>query len=296
VTGGYIGDFPVYQGHVVTIDRASGRITHVFNSLCSNLRGLIDPPRRCPASDSAIWGREGSVVEPGSGRILLATGNADFNGRTNWGDSVLELGPTLGLLHSWTPANQHELDANDIDLGSTSPALVTVGGRRLAVQAGKGGQIYLLDLDRLNGTPGPASPRLGGQLATIASPGGGQVLTSPAVWRRAGGALVFVADDSGTAAYRVTGGARPRIALAWHNGTGGTSPVLAGGLLYAYDQQGGHLDVYAPATGRRLASLSAPRGHWNSPIVAGGRIILPVGSYHSPADENEVVIFHLPGR
>ena len=35
-TGGYIGDAPPYQGHVVAIDAGSGRIAHVWNSLCSN--------------------------------------------------------------------------------------------------------------------------------------------------------------------------------------------------------------------------------------------------------------------
>ena len=48
-TGGYDGDAPPYQGHVVLIDRASGRRTHVWNSLCSHRRRLIRPPS-CPAS------------------------------------------------------------------------------------------------------------------------------------------------------------------------------------------------------------------------------------------------------
>ncbi len=70
-TGGYIGDAPPYQGHVVMINRAAGRITHVWNSLCSNRHHLINP-RSCPASDSAIWARSGAVIEPDTGRILPA--------------------------------------------------------------------------------------------------------------------------------------------------------------------------------------------------------------------------------
>ena len=42
-TGGYIGDAPPYQGHVVSIDAASGKIDAVFNSLCSNRREIIEP-------------------------------------------------------------------------------------------------------------------------------------------------------------------------------------------------------------------------------------------------------------
>jgi hypothetical protein len=53
--------------------------------------------------------------------------------------------------------------------------------------------------------------------------------------------------------------------------------VVAGGLLYVYDP-GGALNVYVPSTGRLLSTLPAGSGHWNSPIVAAGRVILPEGS------------------
>lgn len=290
-TGGYFGDGPVYQGHVVLIDRSSGRVTHVFNTLCSQIPTLIRPPSVCHQSDSAIWGRAGVVVEP-SGRMLVSTGNGDFNGSTDWGDSVLELSPTLALLHNWTPANQAQLNASDTDLGSSSPVLLpALGGRRLVVQGGKDAKLHLLDLQRLNGTSAGAGPRLGGELQELSTPGGDQLFTAPAAWGHGGRDWVFVADDSGTAAYVVSGGAHPRMRLAWHNGTSGTSPVLAGGLLYVYDPSAGDLDVYRPLSGARVATLGAAAGHWNSPIVVGGRIILPVGSYHDRATSGAIYIW-----
>jgi outer membrane protein assembly factor BamB len=294
VTGGYYGDAPTYQGHVVLIDRASGRVAHVFNSLCSDRHELIDPPSSCPASDSAIWARAGAVVESGSRRLLLATGNGPFNGSTDWGDSVLELTPDASaLLHNWTPTNQAELEASDSDLGSTAPAVLP---GRLAVQGGKSGSLALLDLNRLNGTTGGAGPRQGGQLQTISAPGGGEVLTAPAVWTAGGRTYVFVANDSGTAAY-VLGGRR--LHPVWEDGTAGTSPVLAGGLLYVYDEVDGTLRVLRPATGGTVATLAAASGHWNSPIVVGGRVILPVGGGTEGPDHltsGRVFIYHLPGR
>jgi hypothetical protein len=299
VTGGYYGDAPSYQGHVVMIDRGSGHITQVWNSLCSNRHYLIDPPRSCPASDSAMWGRSGAIVERGSGRILVATGNGPFNGSTNWGDSVLELSPDGGrLLHNWTPRDQAQLSASDSDVGSTGPAVLPiVGGYRLAVQGGKDGMLHLLNLGRLNGTRGGASGRLGGELGSMSSPGGGAVLTAPAVWSHAGRVYVFVADDSGTAAYVVRAGGRPHLSTAWQNGTAGTSPVLAGGLLYIYDDQGGALNIYDPTRGQVLRSLSAAPGHWSSPIVVGGRVILPTGgSTANDARSSQLFIYHLPGR
>src|SRR5205085_5687361 len=89
-TGGYYGDAPPYQGHVARIDRSSGRIREVFNSLCSNRRALI-VPATCRASDSAILSRGGAVVEPGAARMLISTGNGPWNGPSNFGDSVIEL-------------------------------------------------------------------------------------------------------------------------------------------------------------------------------------------------------------
>ncbi|MGO9247874.1 MAG: PQQ-binding-like beta-propeller repeat protein, partial [Solirubrobacteraceae bacterium] len=57
-TSGYLGDAPPYQGHVVLISRASGRLLSVFNTLCANRREL-QVPSTCPASDSAILSRGG---------------------------------------------------------------------------------------------------------------------------------------------------------------------------------------------------------------------------------------------
>ncbi len=301
-TGGYIGDAPPYQGHVVTIDRVSGRIIHVWNSLCSGQHHLL-VPSRCPVSDSAIWARSGAVVEPGSGRLLVATGNAGtagqpFDGVSNWSDSVLELSSDAArLLNNWTPTNQASLSASDTDIGSSAPALLPpVGGVRLAVQGGKDAKLHLLNLARLNGTTSGAGRRLGGQLQELSTPGGGQLFSAPAVWQNAGRVTVFVADGSGTGAYVLSGGSTPRLRLAFQNSNAGTSPVLAGGLLYVYDFSAGVVRVYEPAQLTQLASLPAATGHWNSPIVIAGRVIVPEGDANQHARHGTLDIYHLPGR
>jgi outer membrane protein assembly factor BamB len=295
VTDGYIGDIPPYQGHVVEISRATGRIQAVFNSLCSNIRHLMHPSS-CPDSDSAIWGRAGAVVEP-DGDILVTTSNGEstqtttFNGRTNWSDSVLELSPKgLKLMHNWTPTDQLHLTQDDLDLGSTSPALLPGD---LAVQGGKSGVLSLLNLGKLDGTTGPAGPRTGGALQAIDAPGPTDVFSQPAVATISGTTYVFVTTSAGTSAYRL---AHRRLSVAWQDSTPGTSPVLAGGLLYVYDETHGALIVRSPKTGRQLASLPADVGHWNSPIIVGGRIILPTGNANDHASSGALDIYHLPGR
>jgi outer membrane protein assembly factor BamB len=283
-TGGYIGDAPPYQGHVVALDAASGRIVNVWNSLCSDQSGLLDPSS-CPESDSAIWARSGVVVDPSSGDLLVATGNGRWDGQVYWGDSVLMLSPDAGrLLQNWTPADQDDLNKGDLDLGSTAPALL---GGGLTVQGGKDGKLRLLDLTRLNGQ-GDAGPVTGGELQTIATPGGTGLFTAPAVWKTGGRTWLFVADFSGTAAYRLVG---RKLRVAWEARAAGTSPVVAGGLLYVYDP-GGRLNVYTPATGRRVASLPAGRGHWSSPIVTDGRIVLPEGDANDHEQGGVLDIWH----
>jgi hypothetical protein len=265
-TGGYIGDAPPYQGHVVVIAARNGRLLHVWNSLCSNLHRLIYPPF-CGASDSAIWGRAGAVVVPGSGKLLVATGNAPWNGHTNWGDAVLVLSSKAKLVGNYTPTNTRQLNFGDVDLGSTSPVYLT---SELIAQGGKDGKIRLLSLRRLLGT----RPHKGHELQVVSTPSGTDLFTAPAVWRSGKQIWLIAADGGGTQAWSLRGG---RLHSAWRNSNGGTSPVIAGGLLWVYDLGGG-LRVYQPASGKLVTTLSAGSGHWNSPIATDGRVALPEGN------------------
>ena len=266
-TGGYIGDAPPYQGHVAVLDAASGRLLHVWNALCGDRRELIEPST-CPESGSAIWGRAGAVIDSATGDILITTGDGRWDGRTNWGDAAIALDSNAtNVLDNYTPANTDQLDAGDIDLGSTSPALL--GGGHIA-QGGKDGSIRLVEFGRTRG----AAPRRGGEAQVVPTPSGTDLFTAPAVLRTGSTTWLFAADNGGTAAWTLSSG---RLQQRWRNGNGGTSPVIAGGLLYVYDPGGG-LRVYEPETGKEVATLECGSGHWNSPIVVDGRIAVPEGS------------------
>ncbi len=278
-TGGYIGDAPPYQGHVATMSEATGRIAHVWNSLCSDRHRLI-VPRTCASSDSAIWSRNGAAVDPANGTLVVATGNAPFDGKTDWGDSVLVLSADASrLLRHWTPVDHEHLNTSDLDLGSTSPAFLAGG---LAVQGGKDGKLRLLDLHRL---PAPG-PRTGGELQTLPVPGGVDMFSEPAVWK---GKWVFVSTDAGTEALLLRAG---RLHAVWSNTTGGTSPVLAGSLLYVAG--GGVVNVYVPTSGRRVAQLPSGDMHWQSPIVADGRVAVAEGNANDHATTGVLDIYRVP--
>jgi hypothetical protein len=132
-------------------------------------------------------------------------------------------------------------------------------------------------------------------VSETSTPGGNQVLTQPAVWTSGGRSYVFVADGSATGAYQLVNAGHPRLRLMWQKESAGTSPVVAGGLLYVFDP-GGTLNIRRPLSGALVRALPVASGHWNSPIVTGGRIIEPTGAYGSSASSSTIDIYHLPGR
>jgi len=269
-----------YQGHVAIIS-SSGRLVHVWNALCSNRTRLL-VPSSCPASDAGIWGRAGAVVVPG-GDLLVATGNAAWNGRTYWGDSVIELSPTARLVGNYTPKNTAGLYTGDLDLGSSSPVYLT---RNLIAQGGKDRKIRLLSLSRIRGS----APHQGREVQSVSTPARAQLFTAPAVWRAARTWLI-VADNTATKAWRLHGG---RLHSVWQNSTPGTSPVIAGGLLYVYDHLDGGLNVYKPASGELVTTLTAAGGHWNSPIATDGIVVLGEGNANDDLTTGVLNIWRLP--
>lgn len=286
-TGGHITDTPPYQGHVVTIARASGAIVHVFNALCSDETSLIRPTA-CPAWGAAIWGRAGAVVMPGTGNLLVATGNGPWDGATDWGDSVLELSPNAGaLLRAYTPSDYESLDQNDLDLGSTSPVALT---RTLVVQGGKDGRLKLIDLSRL-----PAADEPGGEIQNIPAPRGCQLITAPAVFHIGGETLMAVGDYCATAVYALVAKPKPHLVLRWLNRRSASSPVVAGGLMYVFSPGTGVISVYRPTSPRVLATLPVSPGHWTSPIVADGLIAVGAGSANDHLTAGTLELYRLPG-
>ncbi|MGH8273808.1 MAG: PQQ-binding-like beta-propeller repeat protein, partial [Gammaproteobacteria bacterium] len=285
VTAGYIGDRPPYQGHVAILDGKSGKLLHVWNSLCSNRSGLLQP-RSCPQSDAAIWGRAGAVIDPHSGDIFIATGNADWNGTTDWGDAVIQLNANATkMLGNYTPANTAWLNTHDKDLGSTSPVLL---GGGLIAQGGKDGKIRLLSRKAIAGT----APHKDHELQIVSTPSGQDLFTQPAVWKHDGQTWMFVADNGGTAAWKLEQG---KLKEKWKNGTGGTSPFEADGLVFVYARPGG-LNVYQAVSGKLITTLPCGPGHWNSPIVLQGKIILPEGNANAHATSGVLDIWSLPGK
>jgi outer membrane protein assembly factor BamB len=282
VHGGYPGDAGDYQGHVTAIDLATAA-QKVFNTMCSdNPVHFVHSPGTpdCSRAQSAVWARSGVVYDAVTDRIFVGTGNGQYNassGGHNWSESVLALSPDGtgsggGPLDSYTPSEFQSLDNADADLGSTAPAILPAPGYagRLALQSGKDGFLRLINLANLSGSGAPG--HVGGELQKIAVPQGAGVITAPAVWVNPADSSTwaFVSNGAGISGLHLTvAGGVPSIASVWQNGQGGTSPIVANGVLYQAGS--GFVRALNPTTGAVLWSSNQVGSlHWQSPVVANG--------------------------
>jgi hypothetical protein len=224
------------------------------------------------------------VVDSTTGNILVATGNATWDGQKNWGDAVLTLDAGASrLVANYTPSNTETLNSTDADVGSTSPVMLDATH---ALQGGKDGRLRVLDLRSF----GDGAAHRGGETQSVATPSGSALFTAPAIWRRRDTVWVFAADNGGSAAWTYRNGT---LTKAWSASSAGTSPVIAGGMLFVYDPAG-TLRVFEPATGKPLGQLAAGAGHWNSPIVVDRRIALPQGNANSHGTSGILNIWRMP--
>ncbi len=281
-TAGYPGDHGNYQGHVVTINLATGAQT-VFNAICTNqpVHFVEHGSPDCDTTRAAIWARAGAVIDPVLNGILMATGNGDFDGvGHDYGDSVIRLnlngtGANGYPLDSYTPSDFQQLEDGDLDLGSSAPALLVQqqGSRTpfMAFQIGKDGVARLINRQNLSGRGGPA--HYGGEVYHLDLSQYGEVLTQPVAWlNRDHTQWIFVANDSGLTALTVSTNkyGYSSLNVVYHNSDSGSSPFFAGGLLYV--QGNGILRALIPTTGQQMWSAPVGSLHWQSPIVVNGMV------------------------
>jgi hypothetical protein len=281
---GYLGDRGDYQGHITAINLANGS-QRVFNSLCSNqaVHFLQRPGSPdCPNVQSGIWSRAPVIYDPDTHKIYMVTGNGHFNpGLYDWGDTVFALNPdgsgaNGGPLDSYTPDDFNQLDVDDLDLGTTAPAILPVPPqskvRHLALQSGKDGILRLLNLDNLSGQGGPGHS--GGEVGqTLPLPQGDGVYTQPAVWVNpaVGSSWVFIASANGISGLKlaVDSNGTPALQSQWTEMVGGTSPIVVNSVVFYASGDG--IRALDPLTGSQVWSdPQVASFHWESPIVANG--------------------------
>lgn len=120
----------------------------------------------------AVWQSGHGLAADDAGNVYCISGNGDYDGSENFGESLIKLsGPGVALLDWFTPENWQMLSDSDSDL-SAGPALIP--GTHTMVGGDKYGQLYLINGDSM-GELGSASS-VGTQIFTGAVLGGCSIL------------------------------------------------------------------------------------------------------------------------
>ncbi len=278
------GDHPPYHGWVFGYDALTLEQKGVFNTTPNG-------------GDGGIWqSGNGPAADP-DGNIYVETGNGTFEPtNSNFGDSILKLSTTNGLALAdyFTPYDQTNLNAQDLDLGSGGPVVLpdSVGGLshpRLVLGASKTGTIYLLDRDSL----GKFNATNNSQIVQSITNAVGGMWNTPAYFN---GMLYYVGVNDTLKAFSISGGAinpapvahgtttfgypgaSPSItangtndAIVWtiqaDNSNGGQS------ILRAYNATNVAQELYNSA---QLAARDNPGGkiNFNVPTVANGKVFV----------------------
>ncbi len=291
-TSGYNGDGGHYNGHIVAVNLANGRKT-VFNVLCSNIHTLLNnnpgTSNYCASIQAGVWGRGGAVIDPNGGYVYITSGNGRFNansGGYDYGDTILKLTPDLThLVDSYTPGNYASLAANDQDLGSDAPTILPTQVRSrtpyLLVQGGKDNTLRLINRNDMSNQARPGPGHLGGEIQSIGLPQGCDIDTQMTAWQGPGNQTwVFIANDCGLSAFTVSTDTQGHttLHLAYTNGNGGSSPLIANNVLYVQGKNG--VNAMSPTTGNVLwnsnrTGTGVGSLHWQSPIVVNGQLYVP---------------------
>jgi hypothetical protein len=138
------GDVPTYYGWIVGYSASSLAQVSVFND---------DPS----SGFGGIWMSGGAPAADSNNNLYVITGNGNFDGSSQFGDSFLKLttGGNMSVLGFFAPSNQGGLNSSDGDLGAGGAAILVdqpAGSvPHLLVGGGKEGKLYVLNRDNLGG-------------------------------------------------------------------------------------------------------------------------------------------------
>ena len=182
---GSIYDREPYHGWVLAYDMNDvRRQLSVFNSTPDGVAG-------------GVWQSGRGIVADGAGNVYLGTGNGDYNGVRNFGESFLRMSADLEVVDWFTPWDNQERSDVDLDTASLGPILIP--SLDLIFGGDKDNNGYLIDRSNMGhlGLAGASDPQ-------IFQPIGFGGLFNAAVWDRSDGPLVyFVEEGTSTVSWRI---------------------------------------------------------------------------------------------
>jgi hypothetical protein len=243
----------------------------------------------------AIWQSGRGLAADDSGNVYSMTGNGDFDGAGDFGESFLKLSGANAMLADWfTPAIWKTLTDVDADL-STGPALIP--GSHTIVGGDKYGQLYLLNGDAMGkldpsdteGTPIFSGAVIGGMF-------------NFALWSRLGTTYVYVQGYQDVVkSYQISGAQfnptpvssgltpvhSPRVGMAisangvrngiiWETTGDFTSPSVPG-TLHAFDAMNLSNELWNSSENATKDSLGGFAKFVN-PTVVNGKVYVATSS------------------
>lgn len=254
----------------------------------------------------SVWQSGAAPSVDASGNLYFTTGNGDYDGVTNFGESVVKLSPTLALLDWFTPSNWATLNTNDEDVSSNH--LTLIPGTTKAMFAAKDYQAYGVDTTNMGHLQGSGAAPQTWQICSACTKGKstgsyGQIYIN-GVWYLSTSGLD--ADHFGGAA------AGSLYAFTWGGSTFTTTPVATnintwpfpGPAQLAGSSNGASNQIIWAVTGASQAFTAAPTGTlrafdtsltelWNSGSTLGlmAKYVAPVianGSVYVAGDSGFV--------
>jgi len=255
----------------------------------------------------AIWQSGGALATDATGDIYFVTGNGNFDvntGGIDYGDTVEKLSPGGTVADYFTPHDQANMNANDLDLGSGGPVLLvdqpTGPYPHLLIHSGKTGTIYVINRDNM-GQYNPSSDNQIVQSLVNVLPSGTYDVGNYSVPIYFSGYIYFAAVNDtlkafqftngllstgpisqSTAIYPVRGGSFAISAngstngILWalqNNGASGDNDNTAPGVLFAYDATNVANELYdSSQAGSRDTLDYAVK--FSIPLVANGKVFI----------------------
>jgi outer membrane protein assembly factor BamB len=280
-----------YHGWMMSFDPATLEPIGIFNASPNGDRSGIWMSGAAPGFDSA-------------GNLYVGTGNGSYDGKTEFGESVLKLqAKSLRLLDFFTPSSFNTLNEFDLDFGSQGPTMLP--DTNLFVIGGKESKLYLLNAENL-GKQAPGDIQIPQVLQpvepTIRPTLSHHLHNSNPVWKNSQGLNLYVWGendflqlfrfDPSTRKFVVPAAARglvlppsgmpggmmtvsakgtdPQSGILWAAlpRAGDANQMTVPGVLYAFNAN--NLDLLWSSTGTGDDPLNFAKG--SPPLVANGKV------------------------
>jgi len=233
---------------------------------------------------AGIWMSGGAPAVDSNSNIYVMTGNGDYDGVTEFGDSFLKLDASLSLTDWFTPFDEALMDSSNADLGSGGAAVLAdlpsapvkhllIGGGKTG--SGNSGELYLLNRDAMGHLENTGPPIV--QKFPVTRP----IFATPAFWENTlyiaglNGTMDAFALDPSTGLFNTTPVSR---SVTLFPGRGATPSVSAKGgsqgIVWALDDSlyGPPSKLAAgPAVLHAYDATNLSRELWNSTQAAASR-------------------------